>query len=904
MSRKALPPTGAVESGEANPEAIDRFLDATIDHESSYHITLFSEWEKARLFYLGGENQWIEPDYTDDPTRTPFWRPIEVDETNWYPMPSQNEIVAPVQNEVSRLLGGSGTRPYVRVDDDSPEAVKGARVATDVLLDSLEKRSWPILEHRWVDWATRFGDAILKSYIDIDYTQTVKVGVEGAMRCTTPGCDFRLASAKVPAGKASAALEGAAPGSLRVASAESINPMMPPVMRATVVGCMTCPADAMTGRPAPLEPYTPEGDEVQAQDHFGRPLGEDQPLVDAGLRVIPPQDYWMENGGLRVDAETAREHYEERVESLEWICNHYPNGPLVKAQSPAEMARWHPVIGTSMHYGDGKTDARLYQHHAMVREAHVLPQVTWKNKRPVKDRGRSVVVAGDPMVILQDDDYLIESKRVPGKLIPRAVYGFFAWEQRSAHEGRGLGLVKIITPQQETINSILAQDAYVRDNFGNPKLMAEVGANLFYANFREHGYRGDVYYYQPTQGGQPPTPISGQGMAPQAFQQLQLQVENVGRISGTTESETGNPPGGGVTAASAIMYMGEKSSERRKPRILRMRAAKKRVFTHHLQVLEEYAAEPRKYAKNVNGRDILKSFTGDDFSGQTDVHIEDEPAFDLRMFRRESIKDGLQAGTIKADTQNAVVEINRELGIPNTINKEQNRQVEMAEDEWTDYLERGYQPVVSVRGDSHPIHFKTHQISLHSPEVLELKQALDYGQVELALWGWEEQFDALVQAEQLVKANPVSLGLRPPPTPPPGVTPTPEEQQAERQAAEQDLALRQQAAATVAAAPKALELRILYVWTKILEASPTQFDAERMKDVAQLLRFEAHTEAHRRVDQQQQLQAAGGTPMPAPEGGPETPRGNIPSMHSTVIAGPGSGPGALTQTGGGGQAAA
>lgn len=921
---------------------IDSFLHEVLSQTNTYRMERFGTWERVRLMKQG--YQWLEPEESDDPTVTPFWKPLEVDEANWTALPVQNEMIEPLQNETARLQG-NGSRPYIRPTEDTPNKIRAATMSKDVLMDRLDECHWREVEHEGCQSCVDFGTWIFATWWDVDYSKTIRTPVLTALKC--PTCDFMMASPNIPGGKLMGLMGNPAMQGRMDAKTvtDPNNPMTPPTYKATATHCLTCPAKLPapaldpTGTGAPgfpppvsypkLKAHVPSDDHARTgKDYFGRPLGEDTPLGEACIGNVSVFDAHPENQGIETRIEEMTEFGQATIRTLEWIVNHHPeNGAAVEAENAAELMKWHPVAGATRHFMNG-AEKDLFTHHALVREWHKKPwvEIDAKTKKAKLNKGRSLIMAG--RIVLLDDDYMLEcldeNGDPTGDYIPRKQYYMIPWEIREK-EAFGLGAGEIIIPHQLTINTLIAQVQTTRHLWGSPKLLCEEGTDLNYAGFADTGYQSDVYYFRPGDNGQAPKPFGNEQMGQEWIQEYKVYLDSIHRAVGTMEAETGGVPGQGASdwSAQALMYLGEKAGERRKNRIDRIREAKKRAYKHMLQLIQEKYRETREYkVKRGNSERItLRKFKGADLQSQCDVQFDDEPAYDTRLVRQAAIKDGMQLGTITADTAIAKRRINRELGAPTDINEEQNQQVGRAIDEWCLFCDEGRDPAVNERADDHTIHAQQHTADLMGDEAETLLEAVDWNQIELALWGWSDDFDQLLAMEQALKANP--------PTPnPPAVPPGPDGQVTPQmqQAAEAQWQHQQQAAAMIAAMPKALELRILQFYQGWLDKAgifnippgppppaapdpmtgqpmpqaPPQVDLERQSAAMRVLRFRAHAEAHYRLAEQKAAQAAGGMQTPAAPGGTETAHGMIPGSAGQAMAAPGAGPGATTASGSGG----
>lgn len=889
------------------------YFDRTVfRRESPHRIWLMSIWERARL-YLASQ-QWLERDYTEDPTRTPFWRPLQMTEANWIPTVVQNEFVAPIQNEAARLFG-AGSRPSVRADNNSPKAARAAKVGSDVLLDRMENLQWTEKEYEGDFWLPLYGTWPVLSWWEIDYTKTVSVGKDSALRCTSQDCDFRLADAEVPQEKVAEFAHMKDRMDVKV-TPDPNNPLVPPRMSGRAKACLQCEpkppemqmlgedgqvvADAglrMPGapQPVPLESYTPEDEEAAGgKDFFDRRLGEDIPLGDTALENVSPYDLFPQSDGLEKTFETLDSCGIEQIKSLDWFAAHFENGHLVKAESAEEMTRWHPIVGGSSEYFGGAwgADPDLFSNHARLRTWFRKPWIEGETRE--KNHGVLVYMANN--VMLSIGPLEVESQNRPGKYISRLHLDGVPWELRDK-ELFGLSGSELIFSEQDLINTERSQAVHARHLFGSPKIMAEEGMDLHFAGFTETRYDSDIWYYRPLTPGDKPFVFSGQEMGSGWERELQNDVGAINRTMGVTDVETGNAPKD-VSAASALQYLGEKASERRKPRVARIRSMKRRVYKHQLEMIHEFYREERFYSvKGKNDRTSIRCFRGDDLMGQTNVMVEDEDSFDVRLVQRESLESGKNLGSFTVDTAVSKRRVNTILGLPLDINADQNRQVEQAQEEWIRYIEDGVEPAVDMRGDYHTIHFQCHQLDLETDEATLLKDEVDWNQVQLALYGWEEQLTALEGAEAMLKMP------DPAPKPDPNGNISPDEVQ--HAVAEQQK--RAQMRQMLEGMPRAPELRIAWLWDKILQGANIGWGgpegtpgADRRRTGMTLIRFGAHSEAHYRLSQATAMAGAAGVPMPAAPGGPSNAAGMMPGGPGGPAApAPGGGPTGSTASGDG-----
>jgi hypothetical protein len=878
MERPPIPNQGA------NASTLRDFLDHVTKPDTIHRVRRFSLWEKARLYYQS--DQWLQRDLGTDATRSPFWKPLEVDPDEWMPMPVRNEMAGPIRHEVSRLVG-TGHRPYIRIDRETPEANRAAALGKDVLQDKLDKLRWPEKEFEGTLHSVQYGTWVQKWGIEHDYTKPERKPVTTAMRC--PVCQATLSSVILPKGTA------VGPGVERREIPRS-DPYEEPEVEIRATGCPRCQVapvletsiDEETGEtlvgdtpgpPNPLEPYLPSEEEArESLDLYGRPLGQDLPCVDVFLRNVSVYDFFPENSGIDARLGEVLEVAECHVESLDWIRAHYKNGREVKPMDPQEIFRWHPLNCSEYE----ALDPNLFDHHSEVREWHKQPWLEEdpKTKTFALNRGRSIVMAGD--TVLLDGDLMIESQINPGTYLPRVTYDWVAWEPRD-RELFGISGSEWMFDDQDSINVRNSQVQYARHKFGNPNLLAPDGADLSFKGFADTGYSSDIWYYKSDPNNDKPERLSGEQLGPAWVQEENLDLDSIQRRMGTMEVEQGDAPKD-VTAASALMFLGEKAAEGRKSRIMRYREFKRRMYKGILELIHEFYRDEHYYhVRDRNDRWAVRSFKGTDLLGQTNVQLEDESAYDLRMLRNEAIKEGLDRRIINADDFESKRRIARHLEIPMEINEDQNLQADAAEAESMAMLSDGEEPIIDQRLDYHLIHFQVHTLSLMNDRFRAMASACQWRRLKLALWDWEEQYEQIRATEMALKMNPP--GDQPPQ---PEQSPSPEMDSPELKAMQDEVYSKQvdawqrakEAEAKIAAMPKAVELRLMNLWQGMLGQAGITVPPESQEQVSFLMRFEAHMQGHYLLAKQQAEAAQGGAQLPAAPGGDATATGMMPSPQA------------------------
>lgn len=872
---------------------------ARITYTHPYRIRQCSNWRKADLFMQN--EPWLIKSYGSDPTRTQHWTPLEFDahDVGAIPTPRYDEFTGPIENEAARL-GRPEYKPYVRPSGESPDIKTrtAAKLAEKILTQALEDMHWNEQEDQGELHMPLYGGWWAKSWFDYSWEKTTRIGVEGALRC--PSCDFRMASAEIPYERAM----GSGPTDLNP-EAEVVPPLFPrpgierveppdpmvegamPTFKTSV--CLTCedheeqgmvdkpvldetgntmldPAGQPVTRQAfgtkrvpggpKLEPFTPVDEELQQKDFLGRDLGEDVPLGEWKIKTCMPDTIFLENLGIGVRLNEFQEITEVHVESLEWICNRYENGHQVKAESPRALMEYHQVAGErAIAYGSDGSGMTLFGNHARVKETHKKP---WREE--VKDaqgrgtgkyrmnRGRTLIIASD--VVLFDGDYLMESKTNPGTTFPRVEYLYCPQRLRSGGgEHSGISESEGIFDACENIVEIKSQIQDARQTEGSPKWLVPRGVNF---DYERGGNAGDVWIHDPIpESNVKPERIPSELINSEIFTELSSDTDYIARRTRLNDVESGNVPAG-ITAALALQILAEQSGEVRRPRIRRIREMLQRLYRHGLVLMHELVREPRKYWEKDDRNDWTeKCWTGADMMGQTDVRIDAEPEHDSDVQQKQIVTDSVDKGLI--DLQNPRMRrlTAKKTGLPAEIYEDEDLQEESAEREFQELMDEDVPPVVDMDLDYHMAHNQRHGLDMHSEKWRELEKDAGWGTVELLLWGWQEAFDMQPGAPVPMLDPATGQPVIDPATGQPATAPGPETPGLEQHVRETMPTI------------KAMELIILEAWKLILQEAGYVVPPHQAKALQKVLRMRAHNSAHKRLQQQEAMQAQAGAPVVA-----------------------------------------
>jgi hypothetical protein len=893
-------PLPAIDAGE--PDRTLQFLENATRRDTLHRIERMSMWERCRLYVLYNR-QWLQPDHAwGDTTRTPFWKPMQAQPQRFFPCPVQNMLIEPIENEWSRLLG-SGFQSEVQATDAEPRKQRAAELGNSVLKSKLNDLRWGAIEQEGVFQSVLLGTWVLKTGLETDFTVTTRMPVTDGVTCTSAGCSFKLASRAVPPAR-SAELFGSLKTRDRVnwsaLPVESPNPLADVApMRGSIRTCLQCDT------PHELAPFLPDKDEAaDARDYFGRPLGMDIPQCDVFAQNISCYDYFPENDGM-VSAQLIREHAEERIVPVEYVRDRYANGRYVEPENVQAVLRWHPIVSST----HGWEDPTAWDHHVVMRSFAAEPTVVWTKDSIEKfkdtgevtiDRGRAVVSAGRHIMI--DDHLQVESQENPGTYLPRYEYHIMPWSQREG-EIFGLSATELGISGQDSANTLLSQVQYARHVWGNPKLLAPEGSQIYQAGYEDSGSASDILYYQADIAAAKPEVMQGSQISANWMEELEQYKEGIAKAIGSHEIEVGGAMPG-VTAASAMMLQARQAGTRRQPRTERYALEKGKAFTHMLQWMHEAYREPRYYRlEGVAKKLQIRSFKGADLMGQVDVKVTVRPAHDTPEFRQQSIVDMLDKQILVPTSAGDKKRIAKEMGASlDIVQADSNRQVQKAEDEWVAYQLEGKAPTCRIRGDDNLIHQQQHLLDWISDDAEERKDACGWYEAEMALDGWREKFDGILAIEERLKLMPPDAGPQPPMASPVTGEVSAQSMMASVTTWEHDL----KAQAVISKKPQTLELKIYDFMSGIVKKalSPQtqgappgmlpELEDPRMVEVLGLLRFLAHIECHIKRMEMEQLAATMGAPIPAAPEGAQDAQGLVPASPAEAIPAAGTGPGPTT----------
>jgi hypothetical protein len=800
------------------------------------------DWEKYRLYPAG--YQWLDTTQGNDPLQEPFLEPIENVDISGMPLPEMNRIAPILDGETARLVA-SAAQPQIVPNERTTRVHRSAKLSEQVLQNILDESNWVDLRQQDRRNALQFGTALILTGLELDFDDLENVPTE-VFACD---CGWTVNSGSV---------EDVGDGIIEFSGDKALGMAQNGIgTRTSAVGdagigvrLSSCPE---CGKPLQKR-ISNAGD--NGVDSFGDTLFEEHPNHKAFVRCYSVYDFFPVGNG-RSKHGFVPEYTLESIVPLEWLLKRHKHAAEVKPLRLSEVqdnARWHP---SGVEFGglfgfNGWTlndRPRWCIYRITVREP-------FKNEKgEAEPLGRVIISAND--TVLFNGDLMIKHKET-GRKIPRYKLhiGRFSTENDSVY---GVGLVSRLCGPQDTVNNMLAMTEDNVHKFGNPRLMMPASTNIDYLGTAAGRGQSDVIQWT---GDQKPETVGGVGTHPDASKLIELNLGHMDRAANRSDISQGIAPPG-VSAASAMMYLGEKAGEAKKPTEERFAERDAKIFRHMLEIVNATYDTPRLLVAGdkADSRTPL-TYSATDLMWQLDVKVAVKPSYDNEVFRREATKELLQSNLLPMTTPLDIYKISKALGGDDDVNVEQKQQLDGAQNEWLDFMfgQTPKAPIVKPKYDDHTIHEWQHLQDLRSSDGEALTKWWDL--VQLATEGWDEQFAALTQLEQVAQN-----------TAPPQVVKNPVTQQTDpvaSKASAEAWAFGIQAQEIVQGLPKNQEQRIFLVMTQLLQQSPeflelATTDPEGSTDAVMLVRWLAHIEAHRyEIAKAAAAQMAMMAPPPAP----------------------------------------
>lgn len=812
-----------------------------------------TEWENYRLYPV---HQWLDGGASDDPLNEPFAEPMADSGVAGMPLSQLNRIAPILDGEVARLIS-SASSPEITPNDKTTRIHRAARLSQHVLEDILDECNWIEIRQQDRRNALQYGTGIIMTGIELDFDDLENI----------PGDVYSCECGWVVAAKSGKEVgEGILEFSGERAEEMAMNGIgsvvSPPGDPKVFTRLSACPECSM-----PLKKrVSTEADE--GVDAFGDSLFDEIPNQKAFVRCYSVYDFFPAGNG-RSKHGFIPEYTMESIVDIESLIKRHKHADKIKPKTLSELAetvRWHP---SGVEFG-GLYGANAWTNGERARWCvyRITVREPFKNDDGEPEPlGRVIISAND--VVLFNGPLMIEHKETKRKIPRYKIHiGRFSTENDSCY---GAGLVQRLIGMQDTVNNAASMMEYNMHTFGSPRMHLPPGTTIEYIGTGAGKSQSDVLQWT---GEQPPEVIQGNGQHPDATKLIDLNFTSMERAANQADISRGAPPPG-VSAASAMIYLGDQAGAAKKPTEERFADRDAKIMRHILEIVNALYDTPRQLKAGDKGDSrTQKTYTSKDLFWQLDVKVAVKPSYNVEVYNREVAKELQIAQLLPMVTPLEKFQSAMLLGANEDVNPSAFRQKKIAENEWLDFMfgDPSVAPVVKTRYDDHAIHEFQHMDDLESADGESLYRWMSL--VQLATEGWDKQLATLEEAQAMADG-----------TPPPQVVKNPISGQTDpiaTQASAEAWAFGIKAREIVDSMPKNNEQRIFQIMVKMLVGYPKflTLDDESAKDVVMLVRFLAHIEAHRSESAKAQAAAmvASMPPQPSPAGPTPTP-GQIPAAN-------------------------
>lgn len=701
-----------------NPDKLYRFptLNADDDYIISFRDRYFQQYSSYRnkhltrlalsMYYEMGR-QWIERDWeqTFEGLRGFAFREMQSTAQVELPRPVTNRIAPAIDIEFA-TLSKRQWKPKVVSNTRDPRLQAAAKVADDVLNDRLDKLNWPDKRDKFIKNVILFGTGIMKSYWDDSWSDTTWVATNAA-RCLQ--CGALYSSDRAPDGT--------------------------PIM-----ACLAC-GGALTQANLTEE-------ESMGQDYFGLDLGTNVPKGGTDLDIISPFEYYPENGGVNKTTYNTKMHGIEKIRSLDWIEERFPQViDEVQPESPEELLRNHPLLGERdlMSRWDYGFDAGIYDHHVRVYELYHDPCY----RHP---EGRLLTIIGKKQNLIVENTGLMQSLELEGgekASVPKVMITAAVWKEREG-EFWGKSLPDDLISPQNRINGMDAQTIEARERMGSPNLLIPDDADIEGPELNAAYGLGKMFRYHisPLNPGAKPEVFGSILMPSGVYQERQACIDDMTAIVGPADIEIGEAPRN-VTTTSGLQILGEQAERKRATRERGITTSLEKVWSHQLKLLWVNRVEPDSYeAATPDGAWEVKQYDREAIGGQTKVKVEKQAYVDHSVIQREATREAMVDQLYDISSPLARKRILENMGLPTDVNEDSNLQIDKAKQQWVDFVDEGKIPVIDSSIDNAMIRFATLGTQLLQDEGRQMAEAAGWPQILPLIAGWEEDLARLEEVDR------------------------------------------------------------------------------------------------------------------------------------------------------------
>ena len=734
----------------ASEADILRFRDRVINRWSTYRNQHMGRIALSFWYYLG--RQWAEFDAEAafDGVRGAILRDVD---TSDLPRPVTNEISPAMEEEMIALVGRKWVATNTPTSND-PRIKAAAQVAKDQLNYRLEQLKWPMKRRQTALHFAVGGTGLIYSSWDKSYFNLRTVGAPSAVYCGS--CSLKLYSPDVPLATFQAGIEG-----MPFSHAESAKELPLGEGEGLEAGKGGSDEDARMMRisycprcqeASELKPYTvPEEEATGSDDILGRPLGIQEPRGGTEIEIDVPFEFYPQNGGVRVSPYDLKRWGRRKIRSLEWLEERYPHlAHLVEPDPPSELLYDDPMLGEWSILGNwsASLDSGILDNHALVDEVVEEPSF----RHPM---GRYVVATKD--LVLEDSNLLEEQydEDEGEKLyVPRVQMSVSRYKIRPLEIWGTSGPDEAISPQNR-LNGLDAQVIEARLRMGGPNMFMHPDMWVDNPIRMESSYGlGKIFFFNPSIANPQftkPEVFGGTLMPDSVYMERDRTQADLRRNISSSDASRGIAPKN-VGATSGLQLLIEQDERSRSLREEEFVGSVERTWSHILQLEWILRVDPDVY--RVLGPDKTwkyEQYRGAMLRGQYEIKIERSAFIGKSVVRREAAREALADGLVSPDSPVARRRLLEAYGIESdvTVNEDQYNQVDQADRQWVDFVDKG---IVRVQDsiDDPAIRYLVLGTHLLSEEGQRITLEEDWDTKARAIAGWEEELRRASMLEQMV----------------------------------------------------------------------------------------------------------------------------------------------------------
>lgn len=629
--------------------------------------------------------------------------------------------------------------------------------------------------------------------------------------------------------------------------------------------------------PPALEPFMPVEDELEANDSVGRPLGQDIPLGKPMCETVFDYDMWVEHDGIEVIPGKWGEIAHVHCENIEWARNRYEKAFDVKPEKEDALQKWHPITVDFQFDRNDRTPRRVRIFEFYKEPWRTRVQDPETGEYTIKmNKGRTIHFAHGK--ILKWGDHIEQSKKTKGLTYPDVEFTYIPFELASGgKEMHGNSMFAGLRRGQESTNKIFSMFEDTLSRMGIPRWLVTKAMSFAWDT---SGRAGGRYTWEPDERfpEREPKEIGNTVLNPGVWELTDRYKDNGEEFSGKKEVESGGADPG--DPAAAIQLKLENAGAQRSQRHTRVREGLERAWSHLLTLMAEKVTEPRTLWREDNpGQYQERVWSGEDLHGQTRVKITGSPVYQSDVVTMLNMKQAKELGTINPAEPKTARMINRRLHIPDEMIESENRQADLAEREFSDFVELDKEPMLDGLLDNMNEHAERHALDMKSERWIDLEDQAGIYQVWPLLEAWNEPREFVIpqappgQGGQPGNGQPMGppppwIGTLPPPPPMPAIPgmppPPPPMPSGPVPMMKQQLADQY----------PAMDLRVLTYWSLLLMSKGIEL--KQGTPLWKVLRFRAHLAGTKELAQDKAQQAMAGQATLAAPGAPETMTGMAP----------------------------